>query len=67
MDKHQDCEDRCQLREHKGYDTRSRVGRCEWLQGEISRLVPKAESGADRAHICKLEAELNNGPFFAHR
>lgn len=32
----------------------------------IERLMRKAESGADWAEICRLEAELKNGPFFAH-
>ena len=65
MDKHAECEDRCQLREHKGYDSCQLAGRCEWLQDEIERLVPKAETGEQWAYICKLEAELNSGPFFA--
>lgn len=31
MNKHPDCEDRCQLLEHKGYHTCSQTGRCEQL------------------------------------
>ena len=32
MDKHPDCEDCCQLREHKGYrDCAYTTGECAWL------------------------------------
>lgn len=31
MLKHVDCEDRCQILEHKGYHTCSQTGRCEQL------------------------------------
>lgn len=29
--RHPDCEDGCQLREHKGYDSCWRAGFCHWL------------------------------------
>ena len=31
MNKHPDCEDRCQILEHKGYHTCSQTGQCEKL------------------------------------
>jgi hypothetical protein len=31
LNKHPDCEDHCQLREHKGYDSCQRTGRCEYF------------------------------------
>ena len=34
MDKHPDCEDRCQLREHKGYISCQLSGQCSWLEAE---------------------------------
>ena len=36
MDKHPDCEDRCQLREHKGYIDCQLTGRCAWLTADSS-------------------------------
>ena len=32
MNKHPDCEDRCQILEHKGYHTCAQTGRCEQLE-----------------------------------
>ena len=32
MLKHPECEDRCQLREHKGYLTCQISGQCTWLE-----------------------------------
>lgn len=32
--KHPDCEDRCQLREHKGYITCNLSGQCAFAEGE---------------------------------
>jgi hypothetical protein len=36
----------------------------EDLQAQIDALLPKAESGDDWAEICRLEAILNDGPWF---
>ena len=36
MDKHPDCEDRCQLREHKGYIDCQLTGNCAWLTADSS-------------------------------
>lgn len=59
MDKHNDCQDRCQITEHKGYRACEQTsGECEALRDEIRRLMPKAESGAQWAEICRLEAEI---------
>lgn len=44
MKKHPDCEDRCQILEHKGYHTCSQTGRCEQLDASPSPQ-PDAERG----------------------
>jgi hypothetical protein len=59
MDKHENCQDRCQIQEHKGYRSCGETsGECEELRAEIARLIPKAESGEQWAEICRLEAEI---------
>lgn len=59
MERHEDCADECQIHEHKGYTScEHTTGRCERLAAEIERLIPKAETGAQWAHICLLESNL---------
>lgn len=59
MDKHENCTDICQIKEHKGYRSCDETsGECEELRAEIARLIPKAESGEQWAHICWLESKL---------
>ena len=55
MNKHPDCEDRCQILEHKGYHTCAQTGRCEQLEdlsthpeGE-TKAVPRGWMGTDAA------------------
>ena len=40
MEKHPDCEDRCQILEHKGYHDCSQTGRCEWLEATAPTVLP---------------------------
>lgn len=59
MDKHENCFDRCQINEHKGYRSCCETsGECEELRAEIAKLIPKAESGEQWADICAIEAKL---------
>lgn len=34
--KHEDCQERCQLKEMKGYDTCARAGYCQMLEDEFA-------------------------------
>lgn len=40
MTKHPDCEDRCQILEHKGYHSCSQTGRCEQLEAMKTAQTP---------------------------
>ena len=41
QEKHPDCEDKCQLKEHKGYHDCSRTGRCEYAAAQAQNKEPK--------------------------
>ena len=47
MKKHEDCEERCQLNEHKGYPCCQ--GECEWLQDEEYKSWLRNMSSRERA------------------
>ena len=38
--------------------------RAQEIKSEIERLIPMAESGEQWAEICRLEAEMDGGPFY---
>ena len=44
----------CQLKEHKGYDSCSRVGQCAWLEGTEAPTPI-----TDKAEVCWSEDESN--------
>jgi hypothetical protein len=56
MKRHEECiADGCQNKLGNHAECR---GECDALQAEINRLLPKAESGEQWAHICDLESKL---------
>lgn len=59
MTKHPDCEDRCQVLEHKGYHSCTHTGRCEHLEDMISRAskTPRMDAAAGRAHATGKQGE----------
>jgi hypothetical protein len=61
--KHPDCEDRCQLKEHKGYDDCNHTGVCQHLKAEIDaryqRLSYRAPTAAGGKNYLALMAESN--------
>ncbi len=50
-----ECEDRCQLKEHKGYDTCNRSGDCQMKMDE--RYALSYQPG-EQGHIARLECAL---------
>mgnify|MGYP001593685742 FL=1 len=64
MNKHPDCEDRCQILEHKGYHDCSRTGRCELLEAMTDKtsapeqeLIATDAFGLRRYCIMKAQQE----------
>src|SRR3990167_4969416 len=50
--KHPDCEDRCMLREHKGYHTCSQTGLCNFA---LAVETPRMDAAAGRAHATRKQ------------
>ena len=53
MNKHPDCEDRCQILEHKGYHTCSQTGRCEQLEAMTAERTPIYYDDECGIHACE--------------
>ena len=47
MKKHPDCEDRCQILEHKGYYDCTNTGRCEFLEAMTDTKAVEHECEED--------------------
>ena len=66
--KHPDCEDRCQLKEHKGYDTCQVAGLCQQLEDEkinayAETMIRKDRIGRTFHRVC-MGSTANGEPYY---